>query len=132
MSENSYTFIVHWPDEEPEEEQTEYLEDELTEEEEEASEVPLVPLVSQAKLNEGNQSAQYWRLECPEVLTTAKNRFRYFPKSGKLKAGLPDFYSKRRAEFSEGKSVGIDLASLKAAPATLSRLIQILLELRDE
>lgn len=141
MSENSYTFIVHWPDEEPEEEQTEALEDDFLDEPEESDEVednaddesepPAPVLVTSAELEKSNQSCQYWRTECPEVLTTAKNVIRYYPTACKLKVSLPNYFNRRKGETFEGKGVGLSLDALKAAPETLNRLIQILLALNE-
>lgn len=131
-------FRVIWPDDDNE---PDNLEDDFIDEPEESggvedntddeSESPAPVLVTPAELGKSNQSHQYWKAERAEVLTTAKNVIRYYPTACKLKVSLPDYFNRRKGETFEGKGVGLSLDALKAAPETLNRLIQILLELRE-
>ena len=83
------------------------------------------------ELRESNQLGQYWKLETPEVLETAKNVIRYYPKHGKLVVHLPDHCSRKDFSVHVGKGVGINLAALEDEPEVLHRLIEILQEVES-
>ena len=77
------------------------------------------------ELRESNQLSKYWLIESPEVLETAKNVIRYYPKHGKLAVHLPD-YCTRDCQTHIGKGVGLNLDALQDEPDALHRLIEIL------
>lgn len=80
------------------------------------------------ELRESNQLSKYWLIESPEVLETAKNVIRYYPKHGKLAVHLPD-YCTRDCKTHIGKGVGLNLDALQDEPEVLHRLIAILQEI---
>ena len=67
-------------------------------------------------------STKFWLQEDPELLTTDKNAFRYYPKAGRLVVHLPDY--DRGGSPHVGKGVGIQLGAL--TPEVCERLIEIL------
>lgn len=76
------------------------------------------------ELLEANQSAQYWLWDTAEEFETKKNRIYYYPNAGKLVVRLPMYRNKL------GALTSLDLKALKETPATLGRLIQILMDLK--
>ena len=82
------------------------------------------------ELHESNQLGKYWLIESPEVMDTAKNVIRYYPKHGKLAVHLPD-YCTRDCKTHIGKGVGLNLDALQDEPKVLHRLIEILQEIES-
>ena len=81
------------------------------------------------ELRDSNQLSKYWLIESPEVLETAKNVIRYYPKHGKLAVHLPD-YCTRDCQTHIGKGVGLNLDALQDEPDVLHRLIEILQQVK--
>ena len=88
-------------------------------------------MITRAEADSNNQSAKFWLYEEPEVMETARNCFRYYPKAGRLTIHLPD-YIDRKGEQRPGKGTSINLACLADAPEVLERIIEILNELKPE
>ena len=73
-----------------------------------------------------NQTAKFWEIEDPEVMTTEKNVMRYYPKAERLVIHLPDYTHAQTGAQMPGKGCGINLEALAYAPEVLDRIIEIL------
>ena len=61
----------------------------------------------------------YWDSETPIVITTKKNVFRFFEKSGKLQVSQSSWRNREGIEM-QGKTVTIDIASLLESPGAVN------------
>lgn len=94
------------------------------------SEVALPKLKTAEQLEQANQGGKYWEAENPVYMATEKNAFRLYPKAGRLKISLPDYFCKKRRAMSEGKGIGVNLQALADQPEVLAWLISTLQQLQ--
>lgn len=81
-------------------------------------------MISKKDAENNNQSAKFWLYEKPEVFTTGRNCFRYYPKAERLSIHLPDYIDRDGIQRC-GKGTSINLASLADEPEVLQKIIDI-------
>lgn len=71
---------------------------------------------------------RYWETETAEILRTAKNTIRYYPRAEKLTIKAPDYFDNRECKLKPGVNAALDLKALASSPEVAQRLVAILLE----